>query len=139
MGTIEVEPQAVATLVRSVSAVLLISADAARLAAFYRSALGLALEEEVHEGVPLHYACDLGGVHFAIHPNEGWPGAAGIEPQSPVIALGTTDAELAARRLGEAGIEHTGVSDHGFALVVAFRDPDGNHVELLQNRENGGE
>jgi catechol 2,3-dioxygenase-like lactoylglutathione lyase family enzyme len=88
--------------------------------------------------VPLHYACDLGDVHFAIHPNDGWPGQAGLEPQSPVLALATPDAARAAERLSQAGIQHAGVGDHGFALVVAFRDPDGNHVELLQATEQGG-
>ena len=62
MGSIES-----AALVRSVSALLLISADATGLARFYRDVLGLALQEEVHDGVPLHYACDLGDVHFAIN------------------------------------------------------------------------
>ena len=136
MGTVDLETP-VSALVRGVAAVLLISPDAPRLAGFYRDTLGLALEDEVHEGVPLHYACDLGDVHFAIHSAEGWPGAAGSEPQSPVIALGIADAALAARRLDAAEIAHTGVSDHGFALVVSFRDPDGNHVELLQNKGNG--
>lgn len=136
MGTTDPE-MANSALVRGVGAILLISPDAAGLAAFYRDALGLALENEVHEGVPLHYACDLGDVHFAIHPNEGWPGRGGTEPQSPVIALSISDAAFAASRLSDAGIEHTGVGDHGFALVVAFRDPDGNHVELLQLKEDG--
>ncbi len=126
-------------LVRGVSAVLLISPDAAALAAFYREVLLLPLIEETHNGVPLHYACDLGSVHFAIHPNDSWPGAAGAEPQSPVIALAVADAQRAAGRLSDAGVAHAGVGDHGFALVVAFRDPDGNHVELLENRENVGE
>ncbi len=68
MGTIERESAATG-LVLSVGAVLLVSPDAARLAEFYRGALGLALEDEVHECVPLHYACDLGDVHFTIHPS----------------------------------------------------------------------
>ena len=95
-------------LVTGVSAILLVSPDAARLAGFYRQVLGLALEDEVHEGVPLHFACDLGDVHFAIHPNHGWPGAVASSPQSPVIALAISDAVLAAKRLTEAGLEHTG-------------------------------
>ena len=126
-------------LVRGVSALLLISPDAAALAGFYSDVLGLALKEEVHDGVPLHYACELGQVHFAIHPNDGWPGAAGSQAQSPVIALGISDAAHAADRLDAADINHTGVTDHGFALVIAFRDPDGNHVELLQEKENTDE
>src|SRR5262245_65297965 len=74
----------------SVGAVLLISDDAGALAVFYRDALGLPLEEEVHEGVPLHYGCELGSVHFAIHPSADWPGERTLDGQSPVIVLRTT-------------------------------------------------
>lgn len=124
-------------LIDGVSALLLISPNAEALAGFYRDVLGLPLAEETHDGVPLHYACDLGAVHFAIHPAEGWPGQAVADAQSPVLALSTSDAARAAERLSQAGVSHTGVNDHGFALVVAFRDPDGNHVELLENRDGG--
>ena len=119
-------------MIDGVSAILLISPDAEALARFYRDGLGLALEEEVHEGVPTHYACELGGVHFAIHPAEGWPGVATRNAQSPVIALRTSDVEAVARRLRDHGFEALGPYDHGFAQVVTFRDPDGHHVEILQ-------
>jgi catechol 2,3-dioxygenase-like lactoylglutathione lyase family enzyme len=119
-------------LINGVSAILLISPDAKELARFYRDALGLPLEDEVHEGVPLHYACELGGVHFAIHPAEGWPGVPTRNAQSPVIALRTSDARAVARRLAASGFAAVGPYDHGFALVVTFRDPDGNHVEILE-------
>ena len=119
-------------MIDGVSAILLISPDAAALAHFYRDALGLPLEDEVHEGIPLHYACELGGVHFAIHPAEGWPGVPTRNAQSPVIALRTRDARAVARRLAAIGYAATGPYDHGFAQVVTFRDPDGNHVEILE-------
>ena len=121
-------------LINGVSAILLISPNAAELAAFYHDTLGLPLEDEVHESVPLHYACDFDGVHLAIHPSDGWPGTAGQNPQSPVIALSTTDARAAADRLAAAGTQASGPSDHGFAWVVTFRDPDGNHIEILEAR-----
>ncbi len=79
-------------LINGVSAILLISPQAEKLADFYRTTLELPMEEEVHEGVPLHYACDLGDVHLAIHPADGWPGNATPDAQSPVIALNTPDA-----------------------------------------------
>lgn len=115
-----------------VSAILLISPDAKELARFYREMLELPLEDEVHEGVPVHYACELGGVHFAIHPAEGWPGVATRDGQSPVIALRTSDAKAVAKRLVASGFKAVGPYDHGFAQVVAFRDPDGNHIEILE-------
>jgi catechol 2,3-dioxygenase-like lactoylglutathione lyase family enzyme len=120
------------TLIDGVSAILLVSPNAKDLARFYRDALGLPLADEVHEGVPLHYACELGGVHFAIHPAEGWPGVATRNAQSPVIALRTSDVGSVAKRLAAAGLAAVGPYDHGFAHVLAFRDPDGNHVEILQ-------
>ena len=120
-------------LVTGVSAILLVSPDARRLSDFYADALGLAMEEEIHEGVPLHYACDLGDVHFAIHPADGWPGTRVEEPLSPVIALAIDSADRAAAGLRKAGLTPTGPFDHGFAMVVSFRDPDGNHVELLES------
>ena len=119
-------------LVNGVSAILLISPNAGELARFYKEALDLPLEEEVHDGVPLHYACELGDVHFAIHPADGWPGVPTRDAQSPVIALRTADAAGVARRLESYGFEAAGPHDHGFAQVVVFRDPDGNHVEVLE-------
>jgi len=61
-------------LVDDVTAILLISPSAKRLCEFYRATLGLPLEEEVHDGMPMHYGYSLGDVHFAIHPADGWPG-----------------------------------------------------------------
>jgi catechol 2,3-dioxygenase-like lactoylglutathione lyase family enzyme len=119
-------------MIDGVSAILLISPDAKKLAGFYRDALGLDLKDEVHDGMPLHYGCELGDVHFAIHPAEGWPGVANANAQSPVIALTTRDAGVAAERLRAAGVKAPDPTDHGFAWVLAFRDPDGNHIELLQ-------
>lgn len=119
-------------MITGVSAILLISPNAKALAQFYKDGLGLPLEEEVHEGVPLHYACELGGVHFAIHPAEGWPGVATHNAQSPVVALRTSDARAVARRLAAIGFPAAGPFDHGFAHVVTFRDPDGNHIEILE-------
>jgi catechol 2,3-dioxygenase-like lactoylglutathione lyase family enzyme len=119
-------------LIDGVSAILLISPNAKELARFYRDALGLPLADEVHEGVPPHHACELGGVHFAIHPADGWPGVPSRDAQSPVIGLRTSDVGAVARRLAANGFPVVGPYDHGFARVLAFRDPDGNHVEVLE-------
>src|SRR5688500_14257109 len=62
-------------LIDDVTAILLISPNAKKLCEFYRATLGLPLEEEIHDGMPLHYGYSLGDVHFAIHNAEGWPGA----------------------------------------------------------------
>ena len=124
-------------LVDSVSASLLISENAAELAAFYRSPLELPLEDEVHDGVPLHYGCNIGDVHFAIHPAEGWPGVQTNDALSPIIALSTSDVNLVVERLRILGIEAVGPNDHGFAYTVSFRDPDGNQIEVLEFKSAG--
>ena len=119
-------------LINGGTAILLISPNAKQLSEFYRTALDLPLEDEVHEGVPVHYACDLGSVHFAIHPADGWPGVPTQDSQSPVIALSTSDANAVAERLSASGANAMGPYDHGFAQVVSFRDPDGNLIEVLE-------
>jgi uncharacterized glyoxalase superfamily protein PhnB len=115
----------------SVGAILLISSDAARLAGFYRDALGFPLDDEVHEGVPVHYGCDIGGVHFAIHPSEGWPGQPEPASQSPVLVFTTSDVQSAYERLVASGVQATPPFDHGFAVLTAFEDLDGNNVQLM--------
>jgi predicted enzyme related to lactoylglutathione lyase len=119
-------------LIDSVAAILLISPDARALADFYRNALDLPMEDEEHPGIPLHYGCAVGGVHLAIHSNNGFAGVPTRDAQSPVIVLGTSDLKAVAERLSANGVQTTGPTDHGFGLIVSFRDPDGNLVEILE-------
>src|SRR3972149_2882989 len=86
-------------LVDDVTAILLISPNAKRLCEFYKASLGLPLEKEVHDGMPLHYGYSLGDVHFAIHPADGWPGVARRNAQSPVITFSTSSLKAVAERL----------------------------------------
>jgi predicted enzyme related to lactoylglutathione lyase len=119
-------------LVDDVTAILLISPNAKRLADFYRATLGLPLEEEAHDGAPVHYGYSLGDVHFAIHPGDGWPGVPTRNAQSPVITFSTSNLKAVAERLSAKGAKVTGPTDHGFGQVVSFRDPDGNHVSVVE-------
>ena len=122
--------------IEGVAGVLLISSEAEKLRDFYVDVLRLPLEDEIHDDIPLHYACELGSSHFAIHPAEGWPGVATPNAQSPVILLNSKDVNMLADRLRAAGTDAYGPYDHGFAYVVSFRDPDGNHVEILQTKSD---
>jgi catechol 2,3-dioxygenase-like lactoylglutathione lyase family enzyme len=115
-----------------VTAILLVSPDPRALAEFYRSALGLPLEDEEHPGIPLHYGCDIGGVHLAIHSSAGFAGVPARDAQSPVIVLGTSSVRAVADRLSANGTPTIGPTDHGFGVIVSFRDPDGNLVEVLE-------
>ena len=114
---------------------MLISPDAPSLKEFYSKVLELPLEDEIHDETPLHYGCEIGPVHFAIHPAEGWPGVATKDSQSPIIALMTNDLDSVIKKLAAAGIE-VAPADHGFAHVIAFRDPDGNYIEILQEKRD---
>jgi catechol 2,3-dioxygenase-like lactoylglutathione lyase family enzyme len=119
-------------LVDDVTAILLVSPDAKKLCDFYRATLGLPLEEEDHDGMPLHYGYSLGDVHFAIHPAAGWPGGPARNARSPVITFGTSDLKAVARRSSARGVTVTGPTDHGFAQGISFRDPDGNLISVLE-------
>ena len=118
--------------VTAIGALLLISEDAAALAAFYREALGLPMEEERHDGVPLHYGCEVGGTHFAIHPSPDWPGRPAPDALSPVLVFYTDDVQRDYDRLVAHGVAATPLFDHGFAVMTAFRDPDGHNVQVMQ-------
>ena len=119
-------------LVDDVTAILLISPNAKKLCGFYRATLGLPLEEERHDGMPLHYGLDLGDVHFAIHPAKGWPGVPTRNAQSPVVYFSTSNLKAVTKRLSAGGVKVTGPTNHGFAQVVSFRDPDGNFISILE-------
>jgi hypothetical protein len=71
-------------LIDDVTAILLVSPNAKKLCEFYRATLGIPLEEEVHDGMPLHYGYALGDVQFAIHPaDSGWPRGSNSERAKP--------------------------------------------------------
>jgi catechol-2,3-dioxygenase len=120
-------------LIDDVTAILLISPNARKLCEFYQATLGIPLEEELHDGMPLHYGYALGDVQFAIHPaNSGWPGVPTRNAQSPVIGFSTSDLKAVAKRLSANGVKITGPTDHGFAQAISFRDPDGNFVSVYE-------
>jgi catechol 2,3-dioxygenase-like lactoylglutathione lyase family enzyme len=124
------------TLVDRLSAVLLVSEQAQRLAGFYRDALGISFHEESHPDAPgLHYGTALGGVHFAVHPPENFAqspetGAGGVR-----IAFRTGDIQRVASALDANGVARLfGPDDLGWCRMLAFRDPDGHVIEILQMR-----
>jgi catechol-2,3-dioxygenase len=119
-------------LIDDVTAILLISSNAKQLCEFYRATLGLPLEEEAHDGIPLHYGYSLGDVHFAIHNAEGWPGVATRNARSPVITFSTSNLKALVERLAARGVKVTGPTDHGFAQGISFRDPDENLISVLE-------
>jgi predicted enzyme related to lactoylglutathione lyase len=114
------------------SAVLIVSENPARLAAFYRDVVGIALKDEGHGGSLPHYGCDLGDVHFAIHPVETFPdrrhGVGAVK-----LALNVFDIKALVERLTRQGIKLLyPIHDAGFFLSTAINDPDGNFIEFTQ-------
>jgi catechol 2,3-dioxygenase-like lactoylglutathione lyase family enzyme len=117
------------------SAVLLTSRQPDRLAAFYRDVLGLPLHEERHDSEPSHWGCELGDVHFAIHPAEDAAADDARGPGPIHLAFWVFDLESFVRRLENFhGVRcRYPIQDLGSSsLVTAITDPDGNEVELTQ-------
>ena len=114
------------------SAVLVISKDVDRLAAFYKDVIGLPLTVEDHGKLKKHYGCELGDLHFAIHPPENFENqSAGVGAVR--LAFTTFDIRSLAKRIEDAGYKLAfQPKDTGFAMMTALQDPDGNYIEFTQ-------
>jgi predicted enzyme related to lactoylglutathione lyase len=115
------------------SAVLVVSRDAPRLAAFYRDVLGVPLAEEQHGDTDLHWGCTLGDLHFAIHPVADFPEDPRDGTGAVKLAFAVFDIDEVARRLEDRGVELVyPPKDLGWCKMTAVREPDGNYVELTE-------
>ncbi|WP_433376994.1 VOC family protein [Actinoplanes sp. CA-142083] len=136
---------------RFLSGIILVSRDPARLVAFYRDVLGLPLHEEDHGDSEPHWACELGDVHFAIHPAADYPGEP-TEAGAVKLAFMVFDLDGFVVWLAERGVElcYPPVEFGTSSRITAVHDPDGNLVELTQlgaswldhlrtNRATGGD
>jgi hypothetical protein len=117
------------------SAVLVVSPNPGRLAAFYRDVVGIQLSEEQHGATPPHWGCDLGEVHFAIHPVETFP-----DKQSGVgsikLAFTVFSMDALVKRLHQADVPLLYPPiDTGFFWLTAIKDPDGNLIEFTELRD----
>jgi len=115
------------------ASLVLYAADPGATAAFYR-ALGVDLEHEDHGEGPVHFAAELGPVHFAIYPAEA-PGRAPDRRSGGSAFPGFyVDAlDHAAQALATAGApiltEHQQMP---WGCRVVAEDPDGRPVEINQ-------
>jgi|HubBroStandDraft_5_1064220.scaffolds.fasta_scaffold201172_2 predicted enzyme related to lactoylglutathione lyase len=116
--------------VESVSAILFYSSQPSRLAAFYRTNLGIPFELDRHGAIREHLEADLGDVHLAVLKGRG-PGAEG-GGISTTFRVRELDGFVSA--LGAAGVLPLGgVLDLGEGKRVAsFHDPDGNTFNLIE-------
>jgi catechol 2,3-dioxygenase-like lactoylglutathione lyase family enzyme len=118
---------------RFLSGLIVVSTEPERLVHFYRDLLGVPLVEERHGDSEPHWGCEVGDVHFAIHPAEDYPGeptsAGGIK-----IAFQVFDLDPLVAWLSSHGVEpcYPPVEFGTESRITAVRDPDGNLVELTQ-------
>jgi catechol 2,3-dioxygenase-like lactoylglutathione lyase family enzyme len=119
---------------RFISGIILVSSQPGRLTEFYRDVLGLPLVEERHGETLPHWGCELGDVHFAIHPAEDYPEDQASSPSPIKLALMVFDLPRMVEWLERCGIPlcYAPVELGEESWVTAVRDPDGNLVELTQ-------
>ncbi len=119
--------------VRSLDALVLFTRDLEAAVRFYR-AIGLSLEEERHDDGPVHYACELGGVHVAVYGAHG-AGVAPARRHAGASQVGFTVDDLdravaAGRSVGAPVLVEREQMPWGDRALLG--DPDGRTVELNQ-------
>jgi catechol 2,3-dioxygenase-like lactoylglutathione lyase family enzyme len=118
---------------RFLSGIILVSAEPSRLVAFYREILGLPLIEERHGDTEPHWACELGDVHFAIHPAADYPGEVNTPGAVKMAFMVFELAPLVAwLRDHEVELCYPPEEFGAQSRITAVRDPDGNLVELTE-------
>ena len=114
------------------SAILLVSKDVERLAAFYKDVVGLPLEDEQHGETDKHYGCELGDLHFAIHPMSNFKGTE-YGTGSVKLAFTVFDLNAFVEKVKSKGVQLAyEPKDVGFMKITGFNDPDGNYIEFSQ-------
>jgi catechol 2,3-dioxygenase len=112
-------------------------ADLDRSLAFYEGLLGFHVSERVDWGVFLaagdyHHHLAL-NTHYSAGGSPALENATGLHHFA--VRYPTREALVAAvRTLVDAGVGIWQAGDHGYALAVYVRDPDGNGVELCWDR-----
>jgi predicted enzyme related to lactoylglutathione lyase len=121
------------------ASMVLFAANSSVTAAFYR-ALGLALEDEHHGEGPIHFAAELGPVHFAIYPAQA-PGRAQERRTGGNVFPGfyVDSLEHVVSALKQAGApiltEHEQMP---WGCRIVAEDPDGRAVEINQRAHCAG-
>ena len=126
--------------VNFLSAVLIVSDDAPRLAAWYRDVLGLPLVPEQHGGggEAEHFGCFVRGVHLAVHPTENYSFAAETGRGAVRLAFDVDDLAVFEAGLADHDVEWVfHAVDLGWSTMLALRDPEGNMIEVLEMTSAG--
>jgi catechol 2,3-dioxygenase-like lactoylglutathione lyase family enzyme len=120
--------------IQFISGLILVSRQPQQLARFYRDVLGLPLAEELHAETQPHWGCELGDVHFAIHPAEDYPQDPVSGPSPTKVAFMVFDLPRMVAWLNSCGVPlcYPPTDLGAESRITAVRDPDGNLVELTQ-------
>ena len=95
------------------------------------------MEADQHDegGIP-HFECQLGDLHFAVHPLDAGSAplaANAARVQRIKFAFAVTDLDETLHHLRSLKTEPLySPQDRGFARMTAIHDPDGNLIELTQ-------
>src|SRR5262245_19060832 len=113
-------------MVQDVGALILFSSSLEQTVAFYR-AIGVPLDEETHgDDGPLHYACEVGKTHLAIHAAEGGRAAAWRSGGSSYFGFAVSslaDAVEAARLAGGRVVQEP--EEYPWGPRALVEDPEG--------------
>jgi predicted enzyme related to lactoylglutathione lyase len=115
------------------ASLVLFAANPEATAAFYR-ALGLPLEDEDHGEGPVHFATELGPVHFAIYPAE----VAGQAPErraggSVFPGFYVDSLDRVTEALTQVGsMVLTSHQEMPWGCRIVAEDPDGRAIEINQ-------
>jgi catechol 2,3-dioxygenase-like lactoylglutathione lyase family enzyme len=117
----------------AIAAVLLFSADAKSLAAFYRDELGVPLQHISVSGVEPHWACDIRQVYFSIWPAKDTKSKEVPEALRAGVAFYVKDVRQQFERLVAKGVRvEAPPNETSLGLIARMRDPDGNLFEIYQ-------
>jgi predicted enzyme related to lactoylglutathione lyase len=111
--------------VTGIATVWLPVSDMARAVDFYSGTLGLSVKQQEEEWSEL----ELDGVTIGLNKRESPSGDGGAVAAFHV----GSSLEDAVEELGGEGVEFVdGISDHPWGRIAAFKDPDGNDLQLFE-------
>lgn len=119
-----------------IGAVFVHVSDLARSSRFYSEVLGIPLQEN-HPDSPIYCPTMEGTAGLVLDDNRNNVGTE--RDVRPVCIFKTPDVEASLRHLREMGVPILFEERHeGRVFLFAFRDPDGNALIAMQEREQAG-
>ncbi len=120
--------------IKYITGLILSSRDPDKLADFYRDILNVPVVKTEHGGTQTHYECDLGDVHFAIHPV--YPGQPMPLNTAVKIGFAVFDLDKVIESLKSKNITFYGPMTADFGVVIGLVDPEGNGINFYQHSKS---